>query len=151
MHAFKRFGTYRAQTIYVFGNVVLFFESYALHGVLVHKVKTLKKHVFFSNVFLGLYIECFSRDLLFRYIRSSKTLIIHMSDDILSFPNIEYFCIHFGVFVRKKLKNNQNPRFGNILFVCKGSFVCVSPFLYGRGLKALKIHFSFFMLFCIPT
>ncbi len=74
-----------------------------------------------------------------------RNLIIHMSDDILSFPNIEYFCIHFGVFVRKKLKNNQNPRFGNILFVCKGSFVCVSSFLYGRGLKALKINFSFFL------
>ncbi len=88
-------------------------DLHAFQRLVPSNAKTLKIHVF---VVLFLHTYCYSCILAFWYIRSSKTLIIHVSRNALFISPYEVTSIHFGVLVGKNVKNTQNTRFGNYVF-----------------------------------
>ncbi len=60
-------------------------------GVLLFKDLKNTKNTFFFIVILFLHIECYSFVSAFWYLRSSKTLKIHVSRIVLYFPDVVYF------------------------------------------------------------
>ncbi len=62
---------------------------------------------FFRNYVLFLQTVCYSCVLAFSSLRSAKSLIIHVSRNIFSFPHIGCFCMHFVVSVPEMVKNTH--------------------------------------------
>ncbi len=81
--------------------------------------------------------------LAFWYVRNLKTLIIHVSRNVLSFPEHRVLCMYLSVFIGKMIKKILNIHvFGNVIVILhKGSFACVLPFRYVRSSKTRKVKF----------
>ncbi len=106
--------------------------------------KNLKKtqnntHFGHTVLFLFIVIVIYLCVLAFWYLRSSKTIIIHVSCNVFSLPHLGYFlCILAFIFVRisKTLKILVFHNF--ILFLHKGCFPCVLAVWYVCSLKTEK-------------
>ncbi len=75
-------------------------------------------------------------------LKGLKTLIKHVSRNVLLFPKHRYLCKYLIDFIGKKIKKLNLFVFGNIiLFFHKGCFACVLAFWYVRSSKTLQGKF----------
>ncbi len=80
--------------------------------------------------------------LVFWYLRNLKTLIIHVSRNVFSFPKHRVLFMYLSVFIGNMIKKTQNTCFGNvILYLHKKCFACVLAFWYVISSKTLKGKF----------
>ncbi len=111
-----------------------------------NKWKTLKIHVFFNffcNV-LFLHIKSYTLVLAFCYLSSWKTLLIHVSVSIVSFPHIGSFEFILSFWYLTRWKTHITHVFGNVvLFLHKRCVERVLAFWYISS-KNFKRHVFFF-------
>ncbi len=115
--------------------------------VLVHnKVKKCSRTHVFGNV-LFLYIKCFSRVFVFQYLRSSETLITHVSGNTISFPNTEYFAYILAFYYERSSKTIKIHSFGTVctlLTYQNYKMHAKSPLWWNKIIFAKTSIFSFF-------
>ncbi len=103
---------------------------------------------YFLTFFFFLNKECYLWVLTFWYLRNLKTLIIHISRNVLSFRKHKVLCMYLSVFIDNMMKTLKIYVFGNfILFLHKRCFACVLAFWYVMSSKTLKSKFLIKVVF----
>ncbi len=141
LHPFSRFfqvTSSKTFKIYLFGNVIIFLHNswfpsdiaffYIKHrkntfsvilfsipkeycqnfGILVPMKMNNKKKIYFIFFSIKSFICGFQ---LFWYLKNLKTLIIHVSRNVLSIPKHKVLCMNLSVFINNMIKNSQNTCF----------------------------------------